>query len=562
MIPKNPRVISTVLIILIILITSVTVYSISMETRQTLKEAVQGKLVAVASATASQIDGDTFAAIRPGDEGTTGYTRLRDQIRAVKESVPDIRYIYTLRKNGDSVAFVVDADYGHTADAVSIGVLYPEAEAELFQGFVAPTADNDFTTDQWGTVLSGFAPIRDHAGNVVGIVGVDMDSSVVNAELDYLNKVIYTIAILALVIAIAGILLIEHRRVANELALARSEKKYRLLFERAGDAIFLVGIDGAERGTIISANQAAMEMYGYTAGKLEGRKFSDLVARNSRARMNEQLEQILSGTWLHGETAQRRKDGTGIPVEYSAGLLDLETKRYLLIINRDISERKTADNALSQVTKKLSLLNSVTFNEIQNAFFSLNGYITLGKTFPDHERILMVLDKAGESLKKIEEGLDFAKNYQDLGVKPPQWQDVTRTFALGISHLNFSSVKRTIRTDGLEIYADPLLERVFFTLANNVLQHASGATEVALRYEVRGESLLLFFEDNGPGIPEKIKEKIFLRGFGSQKDMELFLIREILSITGITIRETGEPGTGARFEIMVPKGAWRQVNRE
>jgi signal transduction histidine kinase len=53
------------------------------------------------------------------------------------------------------------------------------------------------------------------------------------------------------------------------------------------------------------------------------------------------------------------------------------------------------------------------------------------------------------------------------------------------------------------------------------------------------------------------KERIFDRGFGKNTGFGLAISREILSITGMTIRETGEPGRGARFEITVPNGAWR-----
>jgi signal transduction histidine kinase len=64
-------------------------------------------------------------------------------------------------------------------------------------------------------------------------------------------------------------------------------------------------------------------------------------------------------------------------------------------------------------------------------------------------------------------------------------------------------------------------------------------------------------EDDGPGIPEENKERIFEKGFGNNTGLGLFLTREILGITGITIRETGEPGTGARFELTVPPGSYR-----
>jgi signal transduction histidine kinase len=134
---------------------------------------------------------------------------------------------------------------------------------------------------------------------------------------------------------------------------------------------------------------------------------------------------------------------------------------------------------------------------------------------------------------------------------------VNQTFILGISHLDFSPVTRSVSLNNLEIFADSLLERVFFTLANNVLRHATTATRVTIGYTPDGENLVLFFADNGNGIPDPVKERIFERGYGSQKGMELFLVREILGITGITIRENGVYGSGARFEMVIPRGGYR-----
>jgi len=62
---------------------------------------------------------------------------------------------------------------------------------------------------------------------------------------------------------------------------------------------------------------------------------------------------------------------------------------------------------------------------------------------------------------------------------------------------------------------------------------------------------------NCAGTPEEDTQCPFDRDFGKNTGPVLILSREILSITGITINEGGEPGKGARFEITVPKGAWR-----
>jgi len=557
MISKKSRSISIILILLILVITSLMVYSIAAETQKTLKGAVQEKLIAVAGATASQIDGDAFARIENGEEKTPDFIRIQDQLWRVKQGTPDIRFIYTMRKTGDAVEFVVDGDYGHTTDAAKIGQPYPEAEPELIAGFTTHSVDEEFTTDLWGTVLSGFSPIRDSTGNVVGIVGVDMDSTVVSAELNRLVLIIYSIGILAMIAAVIGIIMIERRREMNEQKIEESERKYRLLFERAGDAIFLLEAEGENRGRIITANKAAADMHGYSVDELQHLTITDLDAPASKAGVPDRFDRILNGKWLHGELIHCKKDGSEFPVEISAGLFDLGMKKYILAIDRDISERKQTEKALHQATKKINLLNSVTFNDIQNAIFSLKGYLELAKSAAGDEKMKGYLDKEEESVQRITRSLNFAGCYKDLGIKPPMWQSVNQTFVFAISHRDFSSISRNIQIGGLEIYADYLLERVFLALVDNVLRHAKTATEVAMHYHETPGGLTLVFEDNGTGIPDNRKEAIFERGSGSYKGMELFLVQEILSITGITIKETGQYGKGARFEILVPKGAYR-----
>lgn len=69
--------------------------------------------------------------------------------------------------------------------------------------------------------------------------------------------------------------------------------------------------------------------------------------------------------------------------------------------------------------------------------------------------------------------------------------------------------------------------------------------------------LILNFEDNGVGIPCDEKETIFEKGYRSGSGFGLFLAREILDITGSSILETGEPGSGARFEVFFPLGSFR-----
>ena len=115
----------------------------------------------------------------------------------------------------------------------------------------------------------------------------------------------------------------------------------------------------------------------------------------------------------------------------------------------------------------------------------------------------------------------------------------------------------------IEIYADPLLKKVFFNLIDNSLRH-NGAKMSYIRVTAsqnpsKIDELVISVEDDGLGVGKEDKPHLFTKGFGKNTGLGLYLSKEILSITGLTIQETGEPGKGARFEILVPKGKYRKT---
>ncbi|PKL60064.1 MAG: histidine kinase, partial [Methanomicrobiales archaeon HGW-Methanomicrobiales-4] len=84
-------------------------------------------------------------------------------------------------------------------------------------------------------------------------------------------------------------------------------------------------------------------------------------------------------------------------------------------------------------------------------------------------------------------------------------------------------------------------------------------TRISSSWYQNEEHVVWVFEDNGIGIPETMKDRIFKKGVGHNTGLGLFLIREILDITGIRICETGLEGKGARFEIIIPDGIWQKT---
>lgn len=192
-------------IILIIIISGMSFFYTYDETKNALKETTQDELLSTASIIATQVDGDVLENIKEGDENSPEFIKLRDQLYKIQQSTDEILYLYTMRMVDDNVAFVVDAEYGISEDVAGVNEVYDEATEEMFLGFERPISEKEFTIDQWGVVISGYAPVYNSGGEVVGIVGVDMDSHKVIERQDFIGNTIYLIILIS--VAIAGLII-------------------------------------------------------------------------------------------------------------------------------------------------------------------------------------------------------------------------------------------------------------------------------------------------------------------------------------------------------------------
>ena len=340
----------------------------------------------------------------------------------------------------------------------------------------------------------------------------------------------------------------------------RSAKQYlEAIYEGSPDMIFVHSRDGH----IIDVNEKVLVAYGVSREEIHTAAPSDM---SGRGYTDEMALGFFHAALKTGKTefewVGKRKNGEEFPLEIRLRRIDhvcddgtIEPR--ILAIVRDISEAKMAERALEQARKKLRLLNTVIFQDIQSTVFALSAYIQLSGSDRDGTKAVAYLDKEAFLISKIVSSLNFTKNYQDLGMHPPKWQNVGQVFLYAISHLDSLSVGRRMEVEGLEIYADLLLEKVFFNLVENSFVHGQGVTEISLTYRESEDGITIVLTDNGVGIASEQKSRIFEQGGGKSSGLGLFLAREILSITGITIQETGEAGKGVRFELLVPKGAYR-----
>lgn len=251
----------------------------------------------------------------------------------------------------------------------------------------------------------------------------------------------------------------------------------------------------------------------------------------------------------------RPNDGSIITIQ-SIGEYD-PGKNVIFGVIHDISDRKRAEEAIRKATKQIILLNSVTRHDILNQLNTLEGYLGLTKKFSGDEKTADLAVKEQQIAETIRRQITFTRDYQNIGIQPPQWTNVSQTITRVLETTDLGGATVALNTGNLEIYTDMLIEKVYSNLFDNALRHGKNVTEIAISFSRDAENSILIFEDNGGGIPDEDKEQIFERGFGKNTGYGLFLVKEILSITGLTIRENGIYGTGARFEIIVPNGTYR-----
>ena len=365
-------------------------------------------------------------------------------------------------------------------------------------------------------------------------------------------------------------------------ALHESEEKFRILAEKSLTGIYLI-----QDGILQYANAKHAEIFGYPVEELIGIMGpKDLVTHEDWPLLTDNLQRRLSGEIeslqyeFHGVT----KQGNIINIEVFGSKTMYKGKPAIIGTLLDITERKIAEEklqtlnaeletrviertaelsqtqkAFQQANKKLNLLSGITRHDINNQLQALLLYLDLSKqSLHNSAKISEIIKKEIIIANNISHQISFTKDYEDMGITAPVWQSVNANIKKAANQLPVGNL--TIKTEepDIEVHADPLLRKVFYNLIDNALRYGGDQmTTIRVSNHKEDDNWVIVVEDDGNGVSAEDKKQLFTKGFGRHTGLGLFLSREILSITGITITENGEPGKGARFEMIVPKGAWR-----
>ncbi len=227
-------------------------------------------------------------------------------------------------------------------------------------------------------------------------------------------------------------------------------------------------------------------------------------------------------------------------------------------------ERRRVQQALDEANTKLNLMASITRHEVINQLTSQHESLeyALDMREKDPEKAWEHVASAAEIATQTLNSVRFTGEYQKVGVKAPQWQNLHGLVASAAKHIPPTYVRiENALPSNHEIYADPLIEKVFTNLIENAIKYGRKITTIRFSNRPVDDSVVVVCEDDGVGIPAEKKELVFSYEYGMNTGLGLFLSREILAITNITMHETGVEGRGARFELVCPPGTTRITPR-
>ena len=534
-------------------------------------EGIHVELEAIATYAANSIPWDLHEEIHPGDELSENFLFLNSIIRRIADNYSRVSYIYTIGRDGDIYYFVLDSDEEEAwIPGESIGDMLevvPDALVLAFSGVIIHTGT--FYTDEWGSFISGYAPIVSPSGEVVAVLAVDINEELVSDQIGQVKETllihISIATIIGLIAAVIGIYATLYLRSSHKLT-----KSAQNLLVQATNAAQEGAFEYDTSSNMFTCGSETAKLFGYNIEPgIETYVLSkDFIVDKAVYEDKESVDEHLNVCNKKIEDTKPRKFVYSWKLHVKDETKAIRLKGYIKQNNggvkiigmaEDYTEQEWNKVALINTNKKIQILHSISSHDIKNLFTAIYSYADL---ILEEEISEDVQDDIKELLQSSEDSTFaisiFSKIYGTLGTSPPEWINI-RTLANDIfekttdtDHITFTN-----NIDNVIMYADPHTNFVFQALFDFSKQYCDCVKNIVMYTSISSDELHINYQDDGVGVLEDNKEAIFEFDVTKKERSALYIAREILSVTGISIREIGCYGNGTHFVIAVKPG-WFQ----
>ncbi len=382
-------------------------------------------------------------------------------------------------------------------------------------------------------------------------------------------------------------------------ALRESEKRFKTLVEHGTDAFFLHDTNGK----LVDVNQRACLSLGYTKEELLSMRVLDIdVSFASNSIIKEQVwDKLIGDKTMNVEGRQKRKDGTTFPVDISAGCLELDDRKYIQVLARDITERKKAEEELAKhrehleelvnertkdledaqqeliKSEKLSVLGRLTAtvsHELRNPLAVIqSSAFFLGRKLKGYD------EKTGKHIDRIEqqvgicdsivnELLEYTRGKKSE-VAPGDFNHLIEDILSQIEELESVLVKCELSPEPIVIPFDTKkIRRIVINLVNNAIQATKAQSQIMqkeaepyqpminVKTSLVTNGVCVEVEDNGGGMDDKTLNQAFeplfttrARGTG----LGLAIVEKVVEEHNGSVSISSTIGQGTKVSFVIPK---------
>ncbi len=382
---------------------------------------------------------------------------------------------------------------------------------------------------------------------------------------------------------------VDERKQAEE-ALRASEQRWATTLSSVGDAV--IATDA--KGKVDFMNGVAEKLTGWTlaeALKKSVQEVFNVINEQTRLKVENPIDRVLKEGVIVGlanHSVLIRKDSIEVPIDDSGAPIKDKAGKItgVVLIFRDISERKEAEEKLEEYRKDLEKLveartkqlkdserlvaigqtAGMVGHDIRNPLQAITGDLYLAKTelasIPESDEKKNAL----ESLQEIEKNVDYINkivaDLQDFA-RPlaPKLEetDLKQVVHLVLAQLEIPgnvTVKYSIRKDFPKLRTDEAyIRRILTNLVNNAVQAMPNGGKLAINAVTKNGKAIITVEDEGEGIPESVRNNLFTplvttkskgQGFG------LAVVKRFTEGMGGTVTFESEIGKGTKFIIELP----------
>ncbi len=343
-------------------------------------------------------------------------------------------------------------------------------------------------------------------------------------------------------------------RKKSELEMEHSQTKYRRLVENSIMGIAITDLENNHK----YVNQYYADMLGYSKDELEGKNLSEITPEEEFEKLERKTSFREKDKTEVYESRFIKKDGTTIDILISATPQKNREGEIIGTIGfiQDITQRKRAE-------EREEFIHSLLRHDVGNKANIIDGYLQLLLSdfeLPDEaEKYIEKTKKANDEAQNLIEKVKILRNAQNEDIGPRDLKSVVEGSLEGCGTLaDNRNLQIKIDKSSLEheIQGGQLLKEAISNVVENALYHSEGDT-VRIRAETDGQDVNCIIEDDGKGIPDDEKEKIFERGYSKGisegSGLGLFLVRMILKTYDALIHVEDSELGGAKFVIKLRK---------